>query len=205
MVKDMDDREPPTEVDADRRRFLSRASTLAMGAGLAGGYGAFGLMAGRYLYPAKPAARQWQFVAETRRLRPGETLLFRAPGGETINVTCQGRGAAASDFIALSSTCPHLGCQVHWEAQNERYFCPCHNGTFDPQGKGTGGPPGEAGQSLPRYPLKVEAGLLYIEVPVDQLAAGASGEVLAAAPGIHAPGHDPCLACGRENRFSRRS
>ena len=194
----VDDREPDAAEEAgpDRRRFLTTASSVAMGAGLAGGYGAFGLVAGRFLYPARPDERQWQFVTETGRLAVGQSLLYRGPSGETINVTCQGGAGTADDFIALSSTCPHLGCQVHWEEQNERYFCPCHNGTFDPQGVGTGGPPGDAGMSLPRYPLKVEGGLLFIEVPVGQLAAtAAEGGVLEEPPTRSRPGHDPCLAC----------
>ena len=82
----------------------------------------------------------------------------------------------ADAFIALSSTCPHLGCQVHWEPQNDRYLCPCHNGTFAPAGTPTGGPPFEANQSLPHYPLRVEGGLLFVEVGTRALiAASASG------------------------------
>ena len=135
----------------------------------------------------------------------GDSLLYRGPSGETINVTRQGSAGGAEDFIALSSTCPHLGCQVHWEAQNNHYFCPCHNGTFDAQGVGTGGPPGDANMELPRYPLKVEDGLLFIEVPVAQLADSAEGEVLEETPGLQGPGHDPCLACGRKDRFSRKA
>ena len=203
-----DERDPvhPDADGPDRRKFLATASTAAMSAGLAGGYGAFGLIAGRFLYPARPGERQWQFVAEVGRLAAGESLLYRGPSGETINVTRQGQAGGASDFIALSSTCPHLGCQVHWEAQNDQYFCPCHNGTFDAQGVGTGGPPGDAGMELPRYPLKVDGGLLFIEVPAAQLADGdAEGEVLDGAPGIQGPGHDPCLARDREDRLERKA
>ncbi len=189
-----------SETQPERRKFLTTASTVAMGAGLAGGYGAFGAIAGRFLYPARPDDRLWQFVIEADRLGLGDSVLYRGPSGETINVTRQAEAGDVSDFIALSSTCPHLGCQVHWEGQNNRYFCPCHNGTFDPAGVGTGGPPGDSGMSLPRYPLRVDSGLLFIEVPESQLADAtsretATGEVIERAPGIHAPGHDPCLAC----------
>ena len=184
------------ENSPDRRRFLTTASTVAMSAGLAGGYGAFGAIAGRFLYPARPDDRQWQFVTEVGQLGLGDSVLYRGPSGETINVTRQAEAGDEADFIALSSICPHLGCQVHWESQNNRYFCPCHNGTFDPEGVGTGGPPGDAGMSLPRYPLKIDSGLLFIEVPTAQLAdASAEGEMIDQAPGIHGPGHDPCLAC----------
>lgn len=181
--------------EPDRRKFITSASRIAMAAGLAGGYGGFGLIAGRFLYPARPEDRLWQFVAEVDRIDVGESLLYRGPSGETINVTRQAGNGDASDFIALSSTCPHLGCQVHWEQQNNRYFCPCHNGTFDPSGIGTGGPPGDAGLSLPRYPLRVEGGLLYIEVPEARLAsADSNGEVIDGIESIHTAGQDPCLA-----------
>ena len=183
----------PQVVRPDRRRLLSTASKVAMTAGLAGGYGAFGLIAGRFLYPARPRAMQWQFVAEAESLALGDSIVYRAGSGETISITRQGDRGDATDFIALSSVCPHLGCQVYWEAQNNRYFCPCHNGTFDPSGVATGGPPGDAGQTLPRYDLKIGRGLLYIEVPATHLvSADSGGEVLAEKP-VSKPGHDPCL------------
>lgn len=160
----------PLPRSPDRRAFLSAASGLAMSGGLAAGYGTLGWMAARYLFPTAPREMRWMFVARAEELAPGGSLLYRAPTGEKIAIARQGE----ESFIALSSTCPHLGCQVRWEAQNKRFFCPCHNGTFDPSGKATGGPPGEAGQSLPRYPLEVRSGLLYIEVPVDKLGDGMS-------------------------------
>jgi nitrite reductase/ring-hydroxylating ferredoxin subunit len=179
----------------ERRGFISKASNLAMLAGLVGGYGAFALIAGRFLYPARPRDRSWMFVTEVDRIKPGESLLYRTPAGETVNVTRQGSAAGAEDFVALSSVCPHLGCQVFWEAQNDRYFCPCHNGTFDADGRGTGGPPGDAGQSLSRYELNVEGGLLYINVPIGSIAERRrAGRVVRRAAGPHGPGHDPCLS-----------
>jgi len=53
--------------DTERRAFLKKASTAAMVAGLAGGYGGFAAIAGRYLYPAKSDDVMWQFVQETGR------------------------------------------------------------------------------------------------------------------------------------------
>jgi nitrite reductase/ring-hydroxylating ferredoxin subunit len=170
-----------------------------MVAGLAGGYGAFGAIAGRYLYPARPDDGMWQFVADLGRLAVGASLLYRTPAGATVNITRRGDSGTAEDFIALSSTCPHLGCQVHWQGPENRYFCPCHNGTFDAAGVGTGGPPGDSGQSLPRYPLRVNGNLLFILVPTARLVdAGpdteSGGKILDAAACASAPGHDPCLS-----------
>jgi nitrite reductase/ring-hydroxylating ferredoxin subunit len=187
------------EPSLPERRVLGLTSSLAMLAGLAGGYGLFALVSARFLFPARPALARRLFVARARDLGPGDSLRYETPEGRTVNITRQGTGDTAEDFIALSSTCPHLGCQVHWEPQNSRYFCPCHNGTFDPSGRGTGGPPGDAGQSLPRYALAVEQGILFIEVPEESLTVRAAGPRRPRAgrvvelAGPCGPGHDPCL------------
>lgn len=134
--------------------------------GLAGGYGMFGALAARYLYPAHPAGKQWLFVARLADFSPGQTLSWQTPAGQRVAITRLGETGTVADFIALSSVCPHLGCQVHWEQPKQRFFCPCHNGAFDPQGVATEGPPAEAHQKLAQFPLQVENELLFIEVPV---------------------------------------
>lgn len=181
--------------DAERRDFLARVSSLAMTGGLVAGYGTLGAIATRYLFPAHPRPLAWMFVARVSDLVASGSLSYRAPSGEKITIARQGSGVAAEDFVALSSTCPHLGCQVHWEGHNSRFLCPCHNGTFDVAGRSTSGPPFEAGQSLPRYSLKVEDGLVYIEVPTEKLASGDSPTVgrVERRESPRGPGHDPCL------------
>lgn len=155
----------------ERRTMLVGATTLAMAGGLAASYGTFGAMAVSYLYPARPAPKAWLFVTDLQHMAVGDSLVYRAPTGATVAVARQGGAGTAGDFIALSSVCPHLGCQVHWESQNNRFFCPCHNGIFDRTGKATGGPPGDAQQSLARFPLRLSRNLLFIEVPIEGLAA----------------------------------
>ena len=78
------------------------------------------------------------------------------------------------EFIALSSVCTHLGCRVHWEANNKRFFCPCHNGVFDAEGKATEGPPAatDPPQTLSRYQLQIDGGNLMIEVPTESVGVG---------------------------------
>lgn len=163
---------PQEDGELDRRGVLARASAYAMGAGLVTSYGCFAAMAGRYLYPARPAPKAWMYVAEVAGFGVGSSLTYTAPDGATVAVARQKSAGNVDDFIALSSTCPHLGCKVHWEGQNQRFFCPCHNGVFDPSGAPVSGPPFEAGQSLPRFPLRIEGGLLYIEVGLEGLPTG---------------------------------
>ncbi len=169
MSDDTDSAGPAQE---DRRAFIDKASRAAMALGLVGGYGGFGAIAIRYLYPARPDEYSWQFVSEVNRISAGAALRYRGPSGETINIARQGDSGTADDFVALSSTCPHLGCQVRWEGTENRFFCPCHSGIFDPTGVATGGPPAEAGQTLARYPLQVDNGVLHIAVPTVRLASG---------------------------------
>lgn len=187
-----------TESEPPRRRALALLTTIGAAVGLTAAYGSLAAAMGRFLYPARPPAKGWMYVTQLRKLRAGDALLFQTPTGATVNVARQGAGTTAGDFVALSSTCPHLGCQVHWEPQNDRFFCPCHNGVFAPDGTGIGGPPGDAGQSLPRYGLKVEQDLLFIEVDQAEIALG-PGRVLERPQTPTGPGHDPCLApcaCG---------
>ena len=155
--------------DQPRRRFLTVASGSAL-AGLLGAYGTFGYMLGEFVYPAAGNAKSWLFVCTVDHLAEGEALDFTSPTGAKVVVARQGAGTAVQDFLALSSVCPHLGCRVHWESQNDRFFCPCHNGAFDREGKPVSGPPQAANQSLIRFPLKVENGLLFLEVPMESIA-----------------------------------
>lgn len=138
--------------------------------GLVAGYGALAAIAARFLYPARDSPRNWLYLTRADDMKVGDSLNYRTPDGARVVVTRQAEEPEAESFLALSSTCPHLGCQVHWEPGNDRFFCPCHNGVFDPSGKAIGGPPGDAGQRLPDFPLRVDKGLLYIRVPVEGLA-----------------------------------
>ncbi len=145
-----------------------------MAGGLAAGYGTLAVMAGRFLYPTADDTFGWCFVATLDQLEPGKAMTFVAPSGARVVVARQGAGTSADEFVALSSVCPHLGCQVHWEPQNDRFFCPCHNGVFDRQGAPISGPPAQAGQSLTHYPLRVENGLLFVEAPLRTVLGGHS-------------------------------
>lgn len=152
-----------------RRTWLSRCSSAVMGMGLTLGYGMFGTVIAFFLYPAKATTRTWQFLADLGSFEIGKSVTYEAPAGQKIVVTRLADKGTPEDFVALSSICPHLGCQVHWESNNDRFFCPCHNGAFDKEGRPTSGPPKDSNKELPRYPLKVDRGMLFIEVPTEAL------------------------------------
>ena len=47
----------------------------------------------------------------------------------------------ADGAVARSLLCPHYGCRVAWDAAKRQYRCPCHEGTFDEDGRPVSGPP----------------------------------------------------------------
>lgn len=156
-----------SENAVDRRTALTAGSTLLMAGGLTAGYGTFFAMAGRYLFPST-SDKVWMFVAAADAIRPGASYPFESPTGLHVAITRRDTAnnpPTVDDFIALSSICPHLGCRVHWEPHNFRYYCPCHNGVFDADGKAVSGPPAADNQNLFQCPLKVVDGSLYIELP----------------------------------------
>ena len=163
----------PSETPAaqgSRRSFLIAAS-----AALIAAYGTFASFLGRFLQP-RSNDRSWLYVAPATSLAGSEALRFETPSGAVVNIARQD----GNRVVALSSTCPHLGCMVNWEPQNNRFFCPCHNGVFDPSGKATAGPPADAGQSLLEYPVEERAGLLYIGLSLAEGNTGGSGRILPA-------------------------
>lgn len=42
--------------------------------------------------------------------------------------------------IKLSRKCPHQGCNVDWNPNEKKFICPCHQSSFDYQGKLLKGP-----------------------------------------------------------------
>lgn len=159
--------------DGTRRDFFTTMSSAAMAGGMVLGYGTFVAWGGRFLFPAGRSPT-WLFVSTIADLKPGDSIAYESPSGVRVVVARKTESradaqAAAEDFISLSSVCPHLGCRVHWEAQNKRFFCPCHNGEFDADGVATGGPPAVNRQSLKRYELLVENGLIFIQLPAANL------------------------------------
>lgn len=63
------------------------------------------------------------------------------------------------NFVAYDPRCTHLGCAYTWKSNRKQFFCPCHDGIFDINGKVVSGPPPRA---LDRYETKVMSGVLYL-------------------------------------------
>ena len=43
-------------------------------------------------------------------------------------------------FSKKERKCPHMGCRLEWNSEEERWECPCHGSGFDRDGKLLDGP-----------------------------------------------------------------
>jgi cytochrome b6-f complex iron-sulfur subunit len=110
-----------------RREFLGLTSKILLGASALLGLGVLI----RFLdYQSEPP-RPTEFD-----LGPAEKY---APGSRTTIAEAQAILLRTENgFVALSTTCPHLGCTV--EATATGFVCPCHNSHFDQNGALLQGP-----------------------------------------------------------------
>jgi Rieske Fe-S protein len=61
------------------------------------------------------------------RVPVGETYLFRYPSGDDPAVLLR---LGEREVVAFSQKCTHLGCVVFYQADEQRWHCPCHEGNF---------------------------------------------------------------------------
>jgi Rieske Fe-S protein len=142
-----------------RRGWLAQ---VFMGVGLILSYGTLAFQGLMFILPKhlKPRTRKL-FAGQVSQYGIGSVQSFYDLQGNEILVR---RGE--SGFQAFSSTCPHLGCRVHWMPQDQSFFCPCHRGVFDANGVAVSGPPADGHQNLYPVTLTVDeaGGVVYIEV-----------------------------------------
>ncbi|KMP11441.1 hypothetical protein UR09_03270 [Candidatus Nitromaritima sp. SCGC AAA799-A02] len=111
----------------------------------------------QFLFPTSNASLTRKiYITTTDKIGPGKSYKFRDLKGGRITVTNTGE-----EFIALSTKCTHLGCQVHWKKDEKVFFCPCHEGYFNSRGEVLRGPPPKP---LNSYRVEVIDKAIYIHV-----------------------------------------
>jgi len=63
-------------------------------------------------------------------------------------------------FLALHRKCTHLGCSVPWNADEQRFACPCHASAFDIRGDVVNAP---APRPLDIFPVAIENGIVRVD------------------------------------------
>ena len=104
----------------------------------------------------KAPARPTQQVAHVAEVVEGQAVYFRYPHPDDEAVLLRLPG---DQFVAYSQKCTHLSCAVYYQADQQRLFCPCHDGVFNARtGDPEAGPPQ---RRLPRIVLHRDGELLY--------------------------------------------
>ena len=84
--------------------------------------------------------------------------------------------ASDGGFLAVYRRCTHLGCNVSWKPDQNRFFCPCHASSFDIHGE-VENPP--APRALDTFAIQIEAGQVLVDTSRLQNRAGFAPEQLA--------------------------
>lgn len=118
----------------NRRGFFKK---VLMGIGLIAAYGVGAVYALQFLLPKnRQASYRKLLIASLEELPKDGGKTFKDLQGREVILVNTNEG-----LKAISTTCTHLGCKSYWEPDNNRFFCPCHNGVFDVNGNVVSGPP----------------------------------------------------------------
>jgi cytochrome b6-f complex iron-sulfur subunit len=107
--------------------------------GVLGAISAFGLgslLYAIYRFLAPGAAGGAPVEISLSEISAGGTAFFQYGGSQGILI----RGEDGA-FKAFSLVCTHLACTVTWNGEKKEFYCPCHDGFFDTEGKVLSGPP----------------------------------------------------------------
>lgn len=92
-----------------------------------------------------------------------EVPLASLPEGERVRammgVTPVEVTRSGDEVTARSLWCTHLGCEVKWNGEQKKYFCPCHEGVYNAKGFPIAGPPP---RPLDKLQVTVAAGVATI-------------------------------------------
>ncbi len=120
--------------ELNRRGFLGRFTMMM---GLVVSYGTGALFFLNFLLPKKKTAKYRRLlITSLDQLPENGSITFKDLEGREIILVKTDQG-----LKAISTICTHLGCKTYWEPDNNRFFCPCHNGVFDVNGNVVSGPP----------------------------------------------------------------
>lgn len=165
----MTDKDTTADCGCPKERGQRRRAWLwgGMLASLAAAYGTLTSFALGFIFPRQAGGRSQRiFIGFTKDLDIGASKSLTLPSGDQMIVSNTGRinAETGSTYLGFSNRCPHLGCRVHFESQQQRFVCPCHQGIFDADGVAVSGPPAQAKQKLKPYPIELDGASMYAVV-----------------------------------------
>ncbi len=104
-------------------------------------------------------------IANTSQIPAGEPIFVtyeeRIADGWYISTLSKGAWVVNNNgqFTIFDPRCTHLNCPYYWDKQRKIFQCPCHDGRFDIDGKGVGGPPP---RPLERLEFTIENDTIFV-------------------------------------------
>jgi cytochrome b6-f complex iron-sulfur subunit len=145
-----------SEEGLKRRDFLANLVLAAAGLLALGGFAARFFA---FLYPEVPAEKVLEVPVIARSQIPTNGgVVVNLPAGHVAVLDVNG------EVRAFSAVCTHLGCLITWQPTSDHaWYCPCHKGKYDREGRVVSGPPP---RPLTRYPVSVRDGQVYVTIKV---------------------------------------
>lgn len=134
--------EEPLAIPTTRRGLLKGVL------GILGAFGLGSLFYGMYQFLSPGAGGAPPVEIPLSEIPEGGTYHFQYGGSPGI-IFRGGNGT----LTAFSLVCTHLACTVVWKPDKKEFYCPCHDGFFDDQGRVLSGPPPSP---LERWKVRVE-------------------------------------------------
>jgi cytochrome b6-f complex iron-sulfur subunit len=120
-----------------------------------------GMLLSPVLFRPKPKERKVVFA----NLQDSQSTTYVTARLEGVDEAAPGvfvkRGPDGKPIV-LSSLCTHAGCTVSWKPADSKFFCACHQGYFDADGKNIAGPPPKP---LSRLAVVERNGAIYVREP----------------------------------------
>ena len=124
-----------TDTLVTRRGYLRILTVLSGGLAL----GNIGVAAGLFKRRTQGATEEVLVVEDATSIPIGGSARFAYPTENDPAVLLR---LGEEEFVAYSTVCTHLACDVLWREELGDLYCPCHDGHFEPvTGRPTAGPP----------------------------------------------------------------
>ena len=136
---------------------MTRRNFLKLGVGALGALALLELSAASLIY-MKPRSLEGEFggivtAGATDSFPDGTVTEF--PAGRFFLIRSETGG-----FLAVYRKCTHLGCAVSWEANENRFICPCHGSFFNTEGD-VENPP--APRALDTFTVTIEDDRVFVD------------------------------------------
>ena len=139
------------KVDSGRRWV-----NVLLGTGIVATIASFVYPAIRYVIPppVSEASNLSVVAAKVGQLKANTGMVFKFGSEPAILILM-----ADGKYRAFTAVCTHLGCTVQYRADLHEIWCPCHNGTYNLQGRNVSGPPP---RPLTEYKVHIQGGDIVV-------------------------------------------